>query len=105
MLVIDSMPFIFVVIFNLIIVIINLFICFKLWYFRRCLISLNKRLETINEVLPLALKEVSLSILLTGFEVQKIKNNYVKLEEKVMALQQTKIVIFFIYRLFKRSKK
>lgn len=99
------MPFIFVIILNLIIVIINLFICFKLWYFHRCLISLNKRLETINEVLPLALKEVSLSILLTGVEVQKIKNNYVKLEGKVMALQQTKIVIFFIYRLFKRSKK
>lgn len=88
-----------IVFFNLVIVIINIYLLWKLIKFKNYLSNCNKILSKINYNLPLILKEIPLIILLTGLEIQQFKNNYINLKTKIKNIQKVIIITKIIYQI------
>lgn len=93
------MSIIFILFFNLTIVIFNFYLVWKLLKFKRYLELVNCRLNKTNLMLPLTLSETSMAILLTALEVKNIKSNYIQIVIKTLQIKQLISLLNFIYKL------
>jgi hypothetical protein len=93
------MSFKFVVFVNLIIVFLNFYFLWKLIQFNNYLFNLNNLLSQINSNANLILKEIPLTILLTGLEIKKFRTDYINLKTKIKNTQKIIIITKFIYRI------
>jgi hypothetical protein len=93
------MSFKFVVFVNLIIVFLNFYFLWKLIQFNNYLFNLNNLLSQINSNANLILKEIPLTILLTGLEIKKFRTDFINFKTKIKNIQKIIIITKFIYRI------
>lgn len=93
------MSFKFVIFVNLIIVVLNFYLLWKLIQFNNYLFNLNHLLSQININSTLILKEIPLTILLIGLEIKKFRSDYINLKTKIKNTQKIIIITKFIYRI------
>lgn len=91
----------FIILFNLMIVFLNCYLLWKLVQFNNYLSRLNHVLLKINQNSTLILKEIPLTILLTGLEIQKFRTNYINLKIRIKNIKKIIIITQFIYKIIR----
>jgi hypothetical protein len=88
-----------IVFLNLVIVVINFYLIWKLTQLRNYLLNFNETLLELNDNLLLILKEIPLVILLTGLEIKKFRSDYVNLKTKIKNIQKIIVITKLIYKI------
>jgi hypothetical protein len=94
---------IIVIICNLFIVIINLYVAWKICRIKIWLSKTADVFVDLEENLALILKESSLLILETALEINKVNNQYQLLKKRQQKVQQILLIARFSYQVWKQK--